>query len=539
MSLPDIVHERPWSPEVFSYPMSARGHQVVRRSREPSDVSVDALDLAGYAQTLHTRQELIDPQDVFSCFPRTLASQSTASKDSLRIPSLISRGNTLSTSTHPLTSSRRQIHRPYSLPDTVCIQGLRSVAQVPHAHGSDSRESEIDISQFPSWSRNWYRSAGKAEYNLDTPPPARISIFDPSYKPILDNDDYPFPSYRNDMFPSHSTQHTSLREYYLPWSPDPLESGAFVSTETKEERVRMLEREFGQNAKPPPRDAFTDENGKPLVGTVDTKGNLITVGPKKRTALRALQILLTLVAAVPSIYAALFIKPQQGTPPPAGKLAAFILYALSIITMVVMLYLHLLRPCCGGRRKRGKPFGDNPILNGMMVLPMQGLPGGKGEKKNKGKKGVSKIPGSDVQVNLIVDPNAFGIGDKSDDDGDDEVWDSDGDSPFPGSGRGRKRRKARRRSLFAGLAMEQEWRRARAWAQKMAVVDVVGSVLWGAAFILILFGKRCPSGGYSGWCNAYNTSSAAACLLCLAFCTSIFFDVKDLFDSKTNPRTRT
>jgi len=41
-----------------------------------------------------------------------------------------------------------------------------------------------------------------------------------------------------------------------------------------------------------------------------------------------------------------------------------------------------------------------------------------------------------------------------------------------------------------------------------------------------------------GKCNAYNTSSAAACLLCVAFGVSVFFDVKDLYNSKTNPRTR-
>lgn len=40
-------------------------------------------------------------------------------------------------------------------------------------------------------------------------------------------------------------------------------------------------------------------------------------------------------------------------------------------------------------------------------------------------------------------------------------------------------------------------------------------------------------------CNAYNVSSAAACLLCFAFSLSTFFDVKDMSASKMSPRTRT
>ena len=407
-----------------------------RRSREPSDLSVDALDLADYAHTLRTR--FVHPQDAYTRFPR-----SVASSDSAKAPS---------TPTH-------------------------SFAPTPR---SRSTTHDVDVSHFPAWSRNWYETRKKnslPEYDLDVPLPARISIFDPTFK-ATDYDS--LPSYGSDMFP---TQLASTREYYLPWSSDPLDNGRPVDTETKEERIRMLEREFGQTAKPPPHDAFTDENGKPLVGTVDANGNLVTVGPKKRAAVRALQILLALVAAIPSIYAALFIKSTNGTPPPAGKLAAYVLYALSVVTTLCMLYLSI-RPCCCGRRNRGRPTGDIPFLNGMAVLPVQRLPGGK--NNNKKRKGTNN-----VQVNLIVDPNAFGNEDKDDEaDDEDEPWDSD--TP-------KRRRKRTRRSVFAGLAMEQEWKRARLWAKRMAAVDVFGVVLWGAAFVLILLGKRCPSGGYDGW----------------------------------------
>ncbi|KIK00203.1 hypothetical protein K443DRAFT_132773 [Laccaria amethystina LaAM-08-1] len=93
--------------------------------------------------------------------------------------------------------------------------------------------------------------------------------------------------------------------------------------------------------------------------------------------------------------------------------------------------------------------------------------------------------------------------------------------PKPRSiGRGRHQR---RRGILAGLAMEESWRHARGWAKKLAIVDVAGVVLWGGAFVLILLGRRCPSGAFSGWCNAYNVSSAAACFLCVAFGVSVFF----------------
>lgn len=138
----------------------------------------------------------------------------------------------------------------------------------------------------------------------------------------------------------------------------------------------------------------------------------------------------------------------------------------------------------------------------MMVLPVQGLPGGK-KTKNKGgrgKKGQGSVAG-DVQVNLIVDPSAFGQREEESDENDDGEWNDSATGVYESaSGAGRKRRRrARRRSVFAGLAMEEEWKRARSWLKKIAVFDVLGALLWGAAFVLILLGKRCPSGGFEGW----------------------------------------
>jgi hypothetical protein len=299
----------------------------------------------------------------------------------------------------------------------------------------------------------------------------------------------------------------------------------------------MLEREFGAKAK---AHEGMDADGKPIVGSVDSRGKLVTEGPKKRIATRAVQILLALAAAIPSIYAALIIKPSS-PPPPQSKLPAFVLYILSILTFLALFYLFCIHPCCCGG-KRAKPEG--PMAQGMMVLPVQGLAGGKGGKKSKGKKGKKGGVGGqgDVQVNLIVDPGMFGARGEDGDSGEEEEEEEleyGGSVPGGFESRRRARRRRPRRSVFAGLALEEQWQSARGWLKKIAAFDVAGVVIWGAAFVLILMGKRCPSGQFDGWCNAYNVSSAAACLLCLSFGLSIFFDVKDLHASKLSPRTRT
>ena len=83
----------------------------------------------------------------------------------------------------------------------------------------------------------------------------------------------------------------------MPWGPDPLD-GAAVDPEVKAERMRILEREFGgKNGQ-----AEVDEEHR--VGSVDAKGRLITEGPKKRTAVRCIEVLLALLAAGSGIYSA-------------------------------------------------------------------------------------------------------------------------------------------------------------------------------------------------------------------------------------------
>ncbi|KAJ7063426.1 hypothetical protein C8F01DRAFT_1250972 [Mycena amicta] len=582
---PQSQFRRPWSPEPYDphpsthntytphsrfinqhYPAQEQEYQPdygygrdypytsAAQRREPSEVSVEALDLADYAMTLRTHQANAyqsSSREVF--YPPSPPAQRP----------LAYRADTLSSNTHSSARGRR----PFSLPPPSVQSHSSSQPTSPRSansrnypykhNGSSPRQNprssdpEVDIAHFPAWSRNWYNSktatASPPDHYTALPPSSwnpRRAPFD--HATMFRPDSLPQSADPYDPYSHHTSSigHESTRDL-LPWSSEPPDYGPTIDASLKEQRIRMLEREFGPNAKgkaPAESGDFLDEDGKPLVGTVDSKGQLVTKGPRKRLTLRMFQIILSLAAAIPGIYAALIIKPKE-KPPPSGSIAAYVLYVFSCLTVVLVLYLFAFRPCCcaGKRRKPTGPAG-NPLANGMMVLPVSGLPGNKKAKKaKKGKNGMPMPGGGDVQVNLIVDPNAFGGRPEDEDDTTDDDFDEGSSVPGsfdPASAR-RKRKRAKRRSVFAGLAMEEDWKRARSWLKKITAVDVLGLILWGGIFIFILIGKRCPSGGFDGWCNAYNVSSAAACLLCVSFGIGIFFDVQDLSGSKLSPRTRT
>ena len=88
----------------------------------------------------------------------------------------------------------------------------------------------------------------------------------------------------------------------LPWSSlNAGNAGETVSEEVKVERLRMLEREFG-DADDPKHDKGREEG---MIGSVDEHGRLITAGPKKRIAVRILQGLFACGTAASGIYGAL------------------------------------------------------------------------------------------------------------------------------------------------------------------------------------------------------------------------------------------
>lgn len=137
-------------------------------------------------------------------------------------------------------------------------------------------------------------------------------------------------------------------------------------------------------------------------------------------------------------------------------------------------------------------------MPGMMILPVQG--GMSGMKGGKGRQG--KGMGPDVHVNLIVDPGM--LQGPPQDDYANEEFDESGSvpgsySPYGTPIQNPQRRNRPRRSVFAGLAMEEQWRAARSTLKIAMFLDVVCLILWGAEFVLILLGKRCPSGSFGGW----------------------------------------
>jgi len=534
---PSLSRPRPWSPDPTD-PLPPSRSFAVRTSpgrtsatppylgHDASEPSIDALDLADYARTLNRYPFPSDPAYDDYLLPPPPRSVSVASHASLHPPSLVSSRGTPTSQSHNTSSLRHTTHGAF-LPFVPVSSLTQPSVYIPPDNPLFSPDishppldttssrggvpnSEIDISQFPAWSRGWYAKDGRIP---KTGPQSEVShapFFDPSYRATSLAGNY-------DLYTA--TNSTSPRDF-VPWSStDTPNYGLPLDPELKEERIRMLEHEFRSGAVAP-----TEE---PL-GSVDERGRLVTDGPKKRVAVRVIEAGLALGIAVSVFYAALWIKTSQ-PPPPQSKPHTFALYALSVLTSLFLLYRFLFRPCCcGRRRKKRTPTGFNP--SGLAVLPVQGLPGEKAKKKKKGKKG--KQEQGDVQVNLIVDPTIFGSLRPDDEENANLDELSSSFSQSGASGR------PKRRSIFEGLAIEEEWRAARKELKQMLFLDTVCFFLWFAEFIWILMRERCPPGSFNGWCNAYNVASAGACLLGLVFGVNVFFDVKDLHQSRESPRTR-
>jgi hypothetical protein len=143
----------------------------------------------------------------------------------------------------------------------------------------------VDINTFPPWAQGWYNAR-----DTTTPLP-RKDIASPVYS--VDSGFY-----------THASA-TGPQRDLLPWSS--LNAGNAeerVSEEVKVERLRMLEREFG-NADGAKYGKDREEGPDGVIGSVDEHGRLITAGPKKRVAVRVLQGLFACGTAASGIYGAL------------------------------------------------------------------------------------------------------------------------------------------------------------------------------------------------------------------------------------------
>ncbi|KAL5529193.1 hypothetical protein ACEPAG_5167 [Sanghuangporus baumii] len=526
---PQSQFRRPWSP-LETNPHSPRSAPQGFRPQSPdAESSVEVLDLADYSRVLPHRNNFSygdftsQSRPYYPEYPATPPrSFSLASRTSMSTspPSLASGPSSASHSQTARLYTPPPSHRPFSLPP------LRISSSSPHgssgrshnypwlADSQDITDSHhVDVSTFPEWSRNWYENDEPAKALLD--PYAPIPTFDPA----LVSSSYDLSNGYGFARPYASTNE-SHRDL-LPWSLDDDSTSRRITPEMKEERMRMLEREFGRNGMK--QDVW--DSGAKVIGSVNAKGNIITPGPRKRFIVRLLQGLFAFGAALASLYSALILKPE-GSPPPRGTVPAYLLYVLSVATSILLVYVFVVIPfCCPGKRSL-KAAKAGPA--GIMVLPVQQLLGTP-KKKKKGKKNRKEDAESGVSVNLIVDPTMFsGLNGRDREDSDGEETET-----IPRTG-GR-----RRRGIFEGLAMEEQWNAARKRLKHVLFFDIALSILWGAEFIVIMLGKRCPVGGFDGWCDGYNVATALAAFLTVTFGFSVFFDVKDLHLSKASPRTRT
>ncbi|KAG8938371.1 hypothetical protein FRC03_007311 [Tulasnella sp. 419] len=554
-----------------SIPPSRHHH---RRAREASEVSVEALDLADYANTLrrHERNppnaamapDFYSPRYQTGRLPqvnyesdlpsreRPFSVENVASrKSSIRPPPTLSSAQSGSRTTSlnsqgPYPTTRRHLSLPPILAsaDPTMWAANRpnqsfnrnpapsnpTVGDVPPQMPQPSIDP--DIRSFPKWARGWYDSGTKTR-SLETPssPPERdLGVWPPAPPPF---------SEPGTLYGRNST--ISPYPDTLPWGSSVGDPPQYVPESVKEERIRMLEREFGDGS--PKVGAKGKERAgdeEAVIGGVDSEGKLITPGPRRRLAARILQATLALTAGASGIYSAVAMRPKE-TPPPASKPPAYVIYVLSVLTFLLSVYFFFILPCMR-RRKRGKfnPEQAQQGIPGMMVLPMIQQFGGKKHKKGKGgKKGKGTAAGDGVQVNLIVTPDMLG-GDRngSGKSSRRKNRDEDSDSDDDGLTQSARGGTSKRRNVFEALTMENDWKRARKAVKWNVVVDAILALAWAVEFVFILWGERCPPGKYEGWCEAYNTSTACAFFLALAFGCSVFFDFRDLVTSKVSPRQR-
>lgn len=521
---PSLSRPRPWSPDPtdpFPSLRSSQG-QFVRSQdhgwtpaarsysrHDATDHSVDAVDLADYARALNLPTYPSDSAYDDYSIPPPPRSFSVTSHASLNPPSLVSSRGTLSSRSHNTSPLRHTNYRAFPPSTRIPTSSLTQPSvYIPPDNElyspnilhrpldtASSRggipSSDIDTSQFPAWSRGWYLKEGRSPKSELQSEASRPPFFDPSYKATGLSGNW------HDPYPA--TNSSSSRDF-VPWSSnDTSNHDVPLDPELKEERIRMLEHEFRSSA-----EAAKEEP----VGSVDQKGRLITDGPKKRVAIRAIETVLALGIAFSVIYAALvrclsflswlaltsglqWIK-TPSPPPPLNKPHTFALYALSILTSLFFLYRFLFRRCCcGGRLKKRNLTGFGP--GGLAVLPVQGLPGDNNNKKKKGKKG--KGEQGSVQVNLIVDPTIFrsplGLDDEES---------ADLDERSASMSQSGTSRRPKRRSVFEGLALEEQWRAARKELKWLLFTDIIFFFLWSVEFLWILIREKCPPGGFNGWC---------------------------------------
>ncbi|KAJ1034318.1 hypothetical protein NDA18_001180 [Ustilago nuda] len=378
------------------------------------------------------------------------------------------------------------------------------------------------LSGFPNWSHTWYGGHLSADGHAYTmvPPGSGQS------------------GWESETLSRHGPPNAMTGNAYGPSYPYGPTQG--INDYVKEERIRMLEKEFGTRVKHKGKskgaddddDDVDDQPAETPLGGVDEKGRLKLPRHKIRIATRWLQCIVSLAAAGCGIGGFIMIRPAEKAPP-SGTLPSFVLYGVSALSTIICLWLFAFKPCCRSNRE---PTADVPGAAGNgMVIPVMSGGGGPGGKPSKGMFGKKKAMGTQgTTVNLIVDPALLGGGKRSSD--------SDSDESLRGDDRRRRRRKKKRAAklgMLGNMKLQARWRVARTSLKWHSAWDCVLCLMWGAASLMALVvGKKCPSGTAEGWCNLYNGAIACAVIATVLWLVAIYCDVVGLRASKMPPKAR-
>jgi hypothetical protein len=318
-----------------------------------------------------------------------------------------------------------------------------------------------------------------------------------------------------------------------------------MSDSVKEERMRMLEKELGAakvSMKPgqEERNEYDDEDDLGddealALGSVTGKGRLITERPKWKRALRILLGITTVAGCACGLGGALLIKTSSSTaaPAPKGTAPAYVLYACSVVTLLLLFYLFIVRACRCNPLRKELNAGSDPgnILDGMVipVLSNGGIGGKRGRKGKYGRRGMQ--PQGAPTVNFIVDPSFLGMGRRESRSNKD---DSEDDERLPGDAR-RSRKRKNGLGVVGNMRMQRRWQLARRELKVVAIWDVVLCLLWIACDVICLgLGKKCTISG--GWCEFYNAAIASGVIVVAVLLGTIYLDYRDLKVSRLSPK---
>jgi TRAP-type C4-dicarboxylate transport system permease small subunit len=388
----------------------------------------------------------------------------------------------------------------------------------PHHHAGhhQTRQDEV-LPSFPHWSRSWY------DGHLSPNGHAYTSI-----SPAQSGQG----GWESDSMKQHGA---------MPGAYGDANSHRGMTDNVKEERMRRLEREFGR-----PKvthkgtkeyceevDAELDEDDDLPLGSVSSKGRIITERPRWNLAMRILQVLVALIACACGIGGLILVKTTTDKEPaPKGTYPAYILYGCQIITLVALLYFHIFRACCCDPMRKEIQSGLDSNSLGGMVIPIL-TAGGAGRKQKKFGKKMQQ--NQSPTVNLIVDPSLLsamsgGKGKRDRDDSDDD------DERLPGDARRSSKRK-NGLGVFGNMQMQRRWRLARRSLKLLTTLDVILCFIWIACDVVTLsLGKKCPASLIGMWCTLYNIAMACGVILAIFFAAAIYFDYRDLKVSRSAPK---